>query len=144
MFEARSLSATRPRRARICPYVQVHACPRQIVVGVVLLALVLTGLEVAVLHLGAHVPRVVVELGESAGHIVHVARAVQAPLHDGTNQCTHLDGERSQRKHLYILPSAVLAGKWWPSCNTLTTWSAHLGWELGKGLSQLRRRSTGL
>ena len=33
-----------------------------LVVGVVLLALVLTALEVVVLHLGAHVPQVVAEL----------------------------------------------------------------------------------
>ena len=41
---------------------QVHTLPRQTVVGVVLLALVVTVLEVAVLPLGAHVPQVVVEL----------------------------------------------------------------------------------
>ena len=41
---------------------QVHTLPRQIVVGVVLLALVLTALEVAVLPLGAHTPQVVDEL----------------------------------------------------------------------------------
>jgi hypothetical protein len=58
-----------------------------------------------VLHLGAHVPRVVVELCESAGHIVHVARAVQYPLHYDTNKCMHLDGELSQRKHIQICQS---------------------------------------
>ena len=81
MFEARSLSARRPRRARICPHVQVHTLLGQIVVGVVFLAIVLTGLEAAVLHLGAHVPRVMVELLELAGHLVHVVRSVQNPLH---------------------------------------------------------------
>ena len=32
-----------------------------------------------------------------------------------------------------VLSSAVLVGKWWHACRTLTAWSAHLGWELGKG-----------
>ena len=41
---------------------KVHTVPWQIVVGNVLLALVLTALEVAVLPLGAHVPEVLAEL----------------------------------------------------------------------------------
>eukprot|EP00974_Lingulodinium_polyedra_P080857 7833054-Lingulodinium_polyedra.AAC.1 len=74
MIEPRPFAATRPRRARVRPYIQVHAMPRHVVVVVMCIAMRLASLEVAVLHVVARVNWVVVELCEFAGRLVRLAR----------------------------------------------------------------------